>query len=758
MCSVGYCERHPGVISFSLFLPVLFLLLCFVFLVSPAQAANAGLAKYLREISASELVPGAEAFGAIEGTPPVAPVMKDGRHAGYAFLNTDVVNAVGYSGKPIHVLVALDMDGKIIGARLMDHHEPIVLIGIPEPQIRDYINGYVGHDIVQETITPVDLSDLDIIAGATVTIMVIDDSIRRSALIIARQYGLGHLTAEKKDVSEKVVLKDGPVETRSWEDLVGDGSVRRMSLTVGEVTRAFEQSGQMAAAQNVEDPDPNASFIDLYVAQVSVPTIGKSLLGEREYRNLQKRLKDGQQAFLVMGSGLYSFKGSGYVRGGVFDRLQLVQGDRSVRFRDRHHKRLSDVKAEGAPDFTEVSLFYIPRRAGFEATQPWRIELLVSRATGPREKGFTSFDLGYQLPERYLKRIELLPAVPPQGTTAAAPQDEAEARNLLWQRMWKGSVVEIAILAVLLGVLTVIFFFQDWLVRRQKLMTWLRTSFLVIVLFWLGFYLNAQLSVVNVLTFANALITDFSWGYFLMAPLIFILWIGVAAGMLFWGRGVFCGWLCPYGALQELTNRLGRFLKIPQIELPWGLNERLWPVKYIIFLGLFAVSFYSMSLAETLAEVEPFKTAIIMNFNRAWPYVLFAGGLIVVNLFIERFFCRYLCPLGAALAIPGKMRMFDWLKRYKECGNPCQSCANICPTAAIHPDGRINVNECIYCLDCQKLYYDDQLCPHMIQQRIKREQRLLKASDSTLSAKQREEKARLQEKKANSGKNKKQQK
>ncbi|NKO00915.1 regulatory protein NosR, partial [Weissella cibaria] len=152
------------------------------------------------------------------------------------------------------------------------------------------------------------------------------------------------LTAEKKDVSEKVVLKDGPVETRSWEDLVGDGSVRRMSLTVGEVTRAFEQSGQMAAAQNVEDPDPNASFIDLYVAQVSVPTIGKSLLGEREYRNLQKRLKDGQQAFLVMGSGLYSFKGSGYVRGGVFDRLQLVQGDRSVRFRDRHHKRLSDVK------------------------------------------------------------------------------------------------------------------------------------------------------------------------------------------------------------------------------------------------------------------------------------------------------------------------------------------------------------------------------------------------------------------------------
>ena len=61
-------------------------------------------------------------------------------------------------------------------------------------------------------------------------------------------------------------------------------------------------------------------------------------------------------------------------------------------------------------------------------------------------------------------------------------------------------------------------------------------------------------------------------------------------------------------------------------------------------------------LAERLAEVEPFKTAIILNFVRAWPFVAYAVALLVAGLFVERFYCRYLCPLGAALAIPAVAR------------------------------------------------------------------------------------------------------
>ena len=278
-------------------------------------------------------------------------------------------------------------------------------------------------------------------------------------------------------------------------------------------------------------------------------------------------------------------------------------------------------------------------------------------------------------------------------------------------------------LTAALVLLTAVFFFQDWLARRPVLTDRFRLAFLLFTLFGIGFYANAQLSVVNVMTFFNALITDFRWDYFLMEPLIFTLWFAVAASLMFWGRGAFCGWLCPFGALQELLNRAAKAVRIPQIEVPWWLHERAWALKYMIFMVLIGISLYSLSLAEKLAEVEPFKTAIILKFVREWPYVLFAVTLLAAGLFIERFYCRYLCPLGAALSIPGKVRLFEWLKRYKQCGSPCQRCAADCMVQAIHPEGQINANECLYCLHCQTLYHDSQRCPVVIQRTLRNERR-----------------------------------
>ena len=205
-----------------------------------------------------------------------------------------------------------------------------------------------------------------------------------------------------------------------------------------------------------------------------------------------------------------------------------------------------------------------------------------------------------------------------------------------------------------------------------------------------------------------------------MDPVIFILWFSVAAALVFWGRGAYCGWLCPFGALQELLNKLAKKLGIPQLQVPFAIHQRLWPFKYVIFLVLFAVSFHAFDLAEKLSEVEPFKTAIILSFRREWPFVLFAVGLLIIGLFIERFYCRYLCPLGAALAIPGRIRVNDWLKRYNDCGKPCQRCASECMVQAIHPQGGIDPNECLYCLHCQELYFDDQRCPVLIKKRLRR--------------------------------------
>jgi NosR/NirI family nitrous oxide reductase transcriptional regulator len=324
------------------------------------------------------------------------------------------------------------------------------------------------------------------------------------------------------------------------------------------------------------------------------------------------------------------------------------------------------------------------------------------------------------------QRAVTVPANAPAPTAAQAPAapppPAAESEEEpLWMRIWRADTVSIGITALMMAALTGIFFFQNVLVRRPVFYTWVRRAYLAFVLVWLGWYANAQLSVVNVVTFTNSLLTGFKWEFFLAAPLIFILWSAIAAGLLFWGRGPFCGWLCPFGALQELTNTVAKWLKVPQVTVPWGLHERLWPIKYIVFLGLFGLSLYSVEAAERFAEVEPFKTAIILKFARPWPFVLYAATLLAIGLFIERFFCRYLCPLGAALAIPGRVRTFEWLRRWKECGSPCQRCAKECPVQSIHPEGHINVNECIYCMHCQELYHDDQRCPHMIQVRLKRE-------------------------------------
>ena len=705
------------------------LLLITVFLtlsLGARTAQSAELERFLRDVQPGDIFPGANRLAAPQGSPPVAAAFSGDKQLGFVFLNSDIVNATGYSGKPIHVLIAMDMDAVIQGARLVEHHEPIVLIGIPEKRIKGFIDDFVGLDVAKLVSSEGAEHDIDIVSGATVTVMVIDDSVVRSAIRIARAYGLGGLEPEQAlPTGPKASINmTAPATTEDWIDLVGDGSVRRLKLTVGDVNRAFEEDGDVAAIERPEPGDPDEVYIELFAALVSVPTIGTSVLGESEYRNLTKRLKPGRHGILVAGDGRYSFKGSGYVRGGIFDRFQLIQGDNSIRFRDRNHKRLRKVAAAGAPSLSEVDLFYIPEDAEFDAAKPWRLQLLVSRATGPTDKAFTTFDLNYLPPEKYLEYEAVAPSVD-AGVPAARSDIE---RAVLWKTMWKRKIPETVVLMAALGVLTFIFFFQNWLVKRPKLTERIRIGFLLFTLFGIGIYAGAQLSVVNIMTVFSALVGGFDWQYFLMEPLIFILWGSVAASLLFWGRGAYCGWLCPFGALQELLNRIAKALRIPQVRVPWALHERLWPLKYIIFLALFGVSLHSLALAERMAEVEPFKTAIVLRFIREWPFVVFALALLGAGLFIERFYCRYLCALGAALAIPARMRMFEWLKRYPACGTRCQRCANDCMVQAIHPEGHINPNECLYCLHCQQLYYDDHQCPVMIERRLKHERQEARAS------------------------------
>ena len=651
--------------------------------------------------SASDLTV-ARAFFAGSDTATFEPVSAAPRHAivrsaegrllGYAFSTQEVSGSVGYSGRPLDIVAAVDPEGIIAGAIIVAHEEPILVIGIPREAVSAYVANFKGFDVVQGSLQTARgiARGPHAVAGASVTSAVIRDAIMRSARAVLRAHSATSEPGRPR-------LDRETLRRASWPALVAEGSLRRLAISRGEAAAMLKQT----------DNEPAAAFIDLWLALATPPPIGESLVGQRIYESELAKLGPDDNLIFIAASGLYSFKGTEWRRSGTFDRIEIVQGDKTVRFRANDHLRIDAVAAPGAPQLREIGLFHMPQATGFDPTAPFRLDLTLTSDTADVTPA-PIVSLDYRIPDRYL--VRQIETAPPGGEDQAfVPAAQAP----LWQDIWWARRFEIAGLALMLAGLSAMLIFQNAVVSNAVTYRRLRVGFLVLTLGFLGLVANAQLSVVNVITFLHALLSGFRWELFLLDPMVFILWSFVAISMLFWGRGVFCGWLCPFGALQELLNDLARRLGVKQIEIPFGLHERLWMIKYVIFLGLLAVSLSSIITAFGLAEVEPFKTTITMKFMRDWPFVVYAAILLAAGLFIERFFCRYLCPLGGALAIPARMRMFEWLKRYRECGAECQICARNCTVQAIHPLGQINPNECIYCLQCQANYFNGAVCLHL---------------------------------------------
>ena len=503
--------------------------------------------------AARDFFPQADRFGNLEGKPPAAAVYQGQRLLGYAYLTSDVLRIPAYSGHPINTLVGFDLQGRIVGLRIVEHQEPILVVGISEERLQRFVSQYKDKSVFDHVVIGAGAEGdvaIDTISGATITVMVENATLMRSVRRVAESRGLS---------------PPSPPALVTADATTASGKEKPAADNVAAPASASGKSAPPAAVTNA--------------------------------------------------------------------------------------KALSSVSQAAA------------------------------------KKNIT-----------------------------ASIQDEP-----IWKGVWRKSTFQIFVLVTGLVFLTLVLVFQDWLAKRPRLLVYVRDGYLIFTVVFIGWYSLAQLSVVNVLTFAQAAMHNFQWEGFLIDPMMFILWSFVAVTLLLWGRGVYCGWLCPFGALQELTQQLARRLGVRQYEFSEMVHERLWALKYIILLALFGVSLQSLVQAERLAEVEPFKTAITMRFQREWGYVVFAAGLILVSAVNRKFYCKYLCPLGAALTIPGKFRIFDWLRRHRECGRPCQVCAVECEVQAIRKNGEINANECHYCLDCQVTYWNNQKCPPEVERRKRRE-------------------------------------
>ncbi|CAB1370893.1 NosR/NirI family protein [Denitratisoma oestradiolicum] len=648
-------------------------------------------------VPCGEVMPGAVEFSERKGRPPYVEaysrVAGKRQLMGYVFLSTDIVDIPAYSGKPVVTLIGMDAEGRFTGSKILKHSEPILLLGIPESELvkftRQYVGRFVGDKLeIGKSGQDDEAIGLDAITGATVTVIAQNQVMLRCGAEVAKQVGI------MKPVllpAAKFTAAEAP---RSWQELMDEGSIQFLGIKPEDVGK--EGRGQ--------------AYLDMWFGYLNQPAVGKSLLGEEGYASLMSRLKPDEHAIFIIARGSDSFKGSGFVRGGIYDRVQVRQGMETHTFRDLDYLNLYSVAASGVPDYRESAIFII-RSGNFSAAYPWQLVLLANKVdpeSGARQ--FTSFHREYWLPAKYLEGGRPL----------------VERTDPTWLKVWKGRLPEIIGFIALLAFAALVYGQRDRLVRRStrkdkrwvslpKYFIW--TASIVFV----GFHAMAQPSVTQVLTWFHAMLYQWKWELFLSDPLIFVFWWFIILSIFFWGRGLFCGWLCPFGSLTEMLYKLaGRLgLKRFQFKLPQVWHDRLKWLKYGIFYGLLGISFFSMGLAEMLAEVEPFKTTFLVGlFNRAWPYTLFAGSLLGISLFIERPFCKYLCPLGAALALPSTFRWFG-LKRKQECG-PCAACAVGCGSLAIDAAGRIDQRECLLCLDCMVMYYDDHACPPLVQERKQR--------------------------------------
>ncbi|MEH6473143.1 MAG: 4Fe-4S binding protein [Halopseudomonas sp.] len=633
---------------------------------------------------------------------PVYPVYQLQQLLGYAYESDDLSDLPGFAGKPIKLMVGLDTQGRFSGVSVIDHHEPVFLHGLGQQPLFDFVAQYKGHSLTDPIVIGSRNSAssdgdgpvyIDGVSKATVSVIIINDTVLSSALQVARKKLEGFAQAPaarpKPDLFEPL----------NWSQLLDRGLLQHWPLPRDEVETQLGQDLCSYASLDLDD-EQNLSnrelFSEFYFAYLNAPMIGRNLLGGPAYQQLLDSLKPGEQVLAVFSRGLFPHVPDDFKPGTVPGRISLQQQGLAIELRDLN---LLDESAplaiDGMPEFDRAHLFRIKGHAGFNPAVEAALTLNVELARNHLIRDQVRFSYGYQLPEQLFEWVEV--------TAEASPPP-------LWLRIWRDKVPQIVILLAALGLLSWVFIRQRHYSMAGTTLDRFRWGYLSFTLLFIGFYAQGQLSVVNIYTLLLALWDGFNITLFLLDPVIFILWSYTFASLLLWGRGLYCGWLCPFGALQEMLAWLGQRLGIRQWRVADSWHRRLILLKYPILIGLLGVSFVSLTLAEQLAEVEPFKTSMTLLFVRHWPFVLYAVLLLGLSLFIHKFYCRYLCPLGAGLAIIGRLRRFHWLDRVELCGAPCQLCKRRCGIDAIRKDGSIDYDECIQCLECVVILNDPKQC------------------------------------------------
>jgi len=551
-----------------------------------------------------------------------AEEMADGKPKliGYAFESVDFTNLRGYSGKPIDLFVFMDLDGRFLKIKLIDHTEPLFLSVHSHAKLVAFVAQYVQltfHHFIEihgpnDPKIHIDRNvSMQGVHRGTITAKAIDRSLLAAAARVARA---------KLDPS---VLDHAPV----W---YFNGVAGASAVVPNVVT---EKSPEPAAV--VTSNTSKESVLTTYPsATTDTATVADAA---DKSANNPKLLKSGTDLSLS--------------------------------------KTVEPLKPDA------VSL-----------TKPNESEVLAP------VQPIAVTDSQTTINQR--DRIQHM--------------DEESASRQQWLEVWQSRRVEIAVLLLGLIILTTGLFAQKRLSANSKWLRILRTTYLLFTLGYVGWYAQGQLSIINITGAIESLSSGGDLSFLMNDPITVILWVFVAASLLIWGRGTFCGWLCPFGALQELISLIANGFGVQQRRLRSALDAKLKWVKYVLLVFILGSLFVAPKFAPVAVEIEPFKTAISLYFVREWPFLIWAVLCLSLGVFVYRGYCRYICPLGAALASLNFLQRWSWIPRRDECGAPCQSCKYKCEYQAIEETGKVNYRECFQCLDCVSIYQDNKRCMPLI--------------------------------------------
>jgi NosR/NirI family transcriptional regulator, nitrous oxide reductase regulator len=214
---------------------------------------------------------------------------------------------------------------------------------------------------------------------------------------------------------------------------------------------------------------------------------------------------------------------------------------------------------------------------------------------------------------------------------------------------------------------------------------------------YMGFAKSYLISITNIFS-----IVDWNWPV-VKYNLAWYLFFGfTVVSTILWGR-LYCGRVCAYGALtQTLDAVLPRRWRV---EVPRSIERRAAWIKFGLLFGV--IGYYIVSRDVLVYQyVEPFWMFSLLGSTVMWTLL---AALLAATVFVRNLYCRFLCPVGAALGVLSYLTVFR-IKRWSECST-CRICEKTCEWGAIEGP-KILVTECVRCDDCERLYADTARCPH----------------------------------------------